>query len=163
MTASSTRAETRTDVAKVISRVKSDLRMIAHSTKAWSDDDVNKYAHDLELLVEHGYLFQVDITLLSGNSEVKAARYTVDNVTRHLNSDRPGNVLWPNVPNSTLRLVLILSDEGRKEFHTIRSRLEINWISNNADTSHINMHTTGNSSRTYSSGDLSISRQDWAR
>ena len=143
----------------VVRRVKADFRMIADSTGGWTERQVEDYAHDIEVLAKHEYLEWVDVTLFSRATEIQAARYTVNTETSRLESDRPGNALWPKMPNSELRIVLRLTDTGHEEFKKLHNKLRINWTGTYADTSHAALVSGGD--RTYSSGDFSMSRQDW--
>lgn len=64
------------DVEKVVRSIKADLIMIAGSTKAMTEDDAKKYAHDIELLAKNNYITTVDVTLMSSyESEVNAVKY----------------------------------------------------------------------------------------
>ena len=158
-TVTRTASYTDIDVEKVVRRVKTDLRMIADSTGGWTKSEVEDYAHDIEVLAKHEYLEWVDVTLFNGNTEIQAARYTVDTDSGHMESDRPGDALWPRMSKPDLRIVLRLTGKGREEFNSVQSTLRINWSSTNANTSHSTLVSGGD--RTYSSGNYNMNRQDW--
>src|SRR5882762_1909165 len=86
-----------TDIEATFRRFRSDIFMIADSTKAITRENAEEYAHDAEFLAKHGYLAHVDVTLLSAGVERKAARYTVNEDAGNLETSRPGGVLWPQM------------------------------------------------------------------
>jgi len=88
------------DVETAFRRFRSDIFMIADSTKAITRQKAEDYAHDAEYLAKHGYLRKIDLTLLNGSgAELRACYYTVNEQANDLVSSRPGGVLWPNVVN----------------------------------------------------------------
>ena len=107
-TSSSTKTFTFTqeDVAKVVRRFTSDLRMIAESSKSMTEAKAAQYGHDVEYLAQRGYLKMVDVTLLSAGAEVKAVQYVVQIGSNDLTPSKPGGVLWPEVSQPFLRIIL---------------------------------------------------------
>ncbi len=82
--------------------------MIAQSSGAMIEASARNYAHDIELLAKRGYLKKVDITLLSGAVEMRAAQYTVNTESGALTISRPGGVMWPRVVSPFLRIIISL-------------------------------------------------------
>ena len=94
------------DVEKVVRSIKADLIMIAGSTKAMTEDDAKKYAHDIELLAKNNYITTVDVTLMSSyESEVNAVKYLFQTENAS-GTERPGGVMWPYTPNGRIRIIL---------------------------------------------------------
>lgn len=150
------------DVEATFRRFRSDIFMIADSTKAITREQAEDYAHDAEHLAKRGYLAYADVTLLSGAIEHKAARYTVNEEAGDLESARPGGVLWPKVDSPRLRVVLSYTKKytsaAREE---TRPYLKISWVPCTEDTSHSGLKATGG--RDYSSNGYALHRKDFAQ
>jgi hypothetical protein len=160
-TATATATYTTTDIEKVVRRVTTDLVMIADSSGAITADMARDYGHDIELFAKKGYLKKVDVTLLSGITEVRAVRYDVNIASGSLTSNRPGGVLWPRVSSPYLRIVLFHTDDYTDAARQAMSgRLKIGWSPTNADTSHGGLTASG--SRDYVSNSYGMQRRDWA-
>lgn len=163
MTATRTASATYTqaDVGKVMRRVGADLSMIADSTGAWMPAETANYVHDVEELANRGYLDHVDVTLLSGGVEIKAARFVIDENASGLANQRPGDALWPRLPNPTLRIVLSYDRSyGATARESMRSTLKVNWVPSRHDTSHSTL--SRGASRSYASNAFGMRRLDWA-
>ncbi len=149
------------DIEKVVRCVKADLMMIGDSTGGWTSEKAGHYAHDVEVLAKGGYLKHADVTLFSGDVEVKAARFEVDTDAGSLTSSRPGGVLWPKVANPRLRLILTYTsayDDAARA--ATQSKLKISWSPTNDDTSHSSLKSAGG--RDYASNTYGMQRKDWA-
>lgn len=159
-TITTTETYSTTDVENVVRRVKADLVMIADSTGGWTRAETADYVHDIEALAKKGYLAWVDVTLLSGGTEVKAVRFDVDTDAGSLTTSRPGGVLWPRVVFPHLRIVISYTDDydadARRE---MSGRLKIPWSPSGADTSHSSLNSDGG--RNYTSNSYGIKRKDW--
>ena len=101
-----TETYTTTDIATVVRRFTADIVMIAQSSRAITEAKARDYAHDVELLAKEGYLKKVDLTLLSADVEVRACQYVVNTAANDLTMVRPGGVMWPQVANAYLRIVI---------------------------------------------------------
>jgi hypothetical protein len=159
-TSSSTKTYTNEDVAKVVRRFTTDLRMIAESSKSMTEAEAAKYGHDVEYLAQRGYLKMVDLTLLSVNAEVKAVQYIVQIGSNDLTPSRPGGVLWPEVNQPLLRIILTYTSDytaGLKE--ETRPKLKISWTPTDTRTSHSTLKESG--ARDYSSNGFGVSRRDF--
>jgi hypothetical protein len=158
-----TNTYTAADIENVVRRVTADLRMIAQSSGAITEAQATEYGEDIELLAKKGYLYSVDVTLLSGGQfgvEEKAASYTVNTNAGDLTSSRPGGTLWPRVTNPYLRIVLSYTlsyDAAAKA--ALQPKLNISWIPTNADTSHPSL--TQNGGRDYASNAWAMQREDY--
>lgn len=160
-TATATATYTVADIEKVVRCVKADLMMIGDSTGGWTPEKASHYAHDVEVLAKGGYLKHADVTLFSGDVEVKAARFVVDTEADGLTSSRPGGVLWPKVANPYLRLILTYTsayDDAARA--ATKGKLKINWSPSDADTSHSSLRSAGG--RDYASNAYGMQRKDWA-
>jgi len=152
---------TTTDVENVVRRVRADLAMIASSTGAWTPQEADDYAHDIEVLAKAGFLAWVDVTLLENGMELKAVRFFVDTDAGTLTTSRPGGVLWPRVTGASLRIVISYTHTytGAAREAT-RGKLKIGWTPTSADTSHSGLSSSGG--RNYVSSTYGMQRKDWA-
>lgn len=160
-TATKTATYTVADIEKVVTRVRADLMMIGDSTGAWTSEQSRNYAHDVEELAKAGYLTSVDVTLLSNEREVHAAKFVINTDASSWTSNRPGGVCWPRVSNPRLRVILFHSssyDDAAK--NAMKSKLEFNWSPTTEDTSHAGLASQGG--RDYASNSYGIQRLDWA-
>lgn len=158
-TTTETHTYTNTDIEKVMRRFTADIVMIAQSTLAITEDKAWDYASDMEALAKKGYLKKVDLTLLSGQVEVKATQYTVNAAGADLTTSRPGGVMWPKVANPELRMVVFHTnayDSAARE--AMRSKLKINWTPTTADTTHTTLTASGG--RDYESNGWGLQRKD---
>lgn len=152
---------TTVDVENVVRRVKADLIMMADSSGALTSDKARDYGHDIEVLAKNGYLRKVDLTLISGGNEIRAASYGVNTEAGGLSSSRSGGVLWPRIAGATFRIILFYTDAYTDDAKTSTSgKLKIAWSPTNADTSHSGLTSTGG--RDYTSNSYGMQRKDWA-
>ena len=149
------------DVQEVMLHLTADFVMIAQSTGAIPEQEARDYAHDIRELAVEGYLKKVDVMLMSGEFEMRAAVYEPKINTDGLTSSRPGGVRWPRVDNAELLVVISYSetytDDAREK---MRSRLKIAWSPSSADISHSSL--TQSDGRDYASNAYSIERKDWS-
>lgn len=162
---SSTYAATETysvaDIEVVMRRVTADLVMIASSTRAITEEKARDWGHDIEVLAKNGYLKKVDLTLLSHGVERKATCFEVNTASGDLTMSRPGGVMWPQVPNPELRIVLSYTqayDSAARE--RTSSKLKINWVPSRADLSHPTL--TSSAGRDYVSHGYGMQRKDFS-
>lgn len=160
-TGSETYTYTIADIETVVRRFTADLVMIAQSSGSITEAKAHQYAHDVELLAKNGYLKRVDLTLLSGTTEIMATQYTVNTAAGSFSMSRPGGVLWPRIPNATLRIILSYTDEyDPAARETLKGKLKIAWVPSAADTSHCTLTSTGG--RDYASNAWGMQRKDFA-
>ena len=154
-----TQTYTISDIETVMRRFKSDLLMIAQSSRALLESDAQNYANDIELFAKEGVLSFVDITLLDGMVEVEAARYTV-NTSNNLSTDRPGGVMWPRVENPRLRVVVWHTNGYNNAVkQRLIGKLKLTWMPSNEDIGHSRLTPVG--MREYASNGWAIHRQDY--
>jgi hypothetical protein len=149
------------DVEKVVRRVGADLTMIADSSGGWTSARTADYIHDIEELAKAGYLKHVDITLFSHGIEIKATRFVVNTDGSGLANQRPGDALWPKVPNPYLRIILSYNagyDSAAQE--QMRPKLKVGWVPSYDDISHATLTRGGD--RSYASNAFAMPRMDWA-
>ena len=161
-TSSSTKTFTFTqeDGANVVRRFTSDLRMIAESSKSMTEAKAAQYGHDVEYLAQRGYLKMVDVTLLSAGAEVKAVQYVVQIGSNDLTPSKPGGVLWPEVSQPFLRIILsYTSDYTAAVKEKTLPNLKIGWVSTDASTAHVSLKESGG--RDYSSNAFGVARKDF--
>ena len=156
-----TESYTYTDIETVVRRLTADLLMIAQSSGAITENEAYDYAHDIETLAKFGYLKKVDITLLSGASEIRAIQYVVNTSAGGLTMSRPGAVLWPCVENPYLRIVLgpTSSYDAAAEAR-MKGKLRFSWAPTNADISH--SYLKRGSDRSYASNGWGLQRTDYS-
>jgi hypothetical protein len=160
-TASETYTYTFADIETVVRRLTADLVMIAQSSGTIAEAKAREYAHDIEVLAKKGYLKRVDLTLLSGTTEIKATQYTVNTAAGGLSMSRPGGVLWPRIPNAELRIILSYTDDyNLLAREAMKSKLKITWVPTDADTNHVTLISTGG--RDYASNAWGMQRKDFA-
>jgi hypothetical protein len=112
-------------------------------------------------LAKKGYLRKVDVTLFSGFIEQRATQYTVNTASGDLIMSRPGGVLWPRVPNATLRIILSHTETYTAAAREVmRDRLWMSWGPTNEDTSHATLKSMGG--RDYASNAFGMQRKDFA-
>lgn len=164
-TTSSTETYSTLDVETVFTSFKAELRMIAASSAALTLAKAEEYGDDAEYLAKKGYLKWVDVTLLDGDDEVRAARYTVNTAAGELAPSRVGGVRWPKTPAGFVRIILhytaawwALSDDGRTR---VKGALKINWSPTDADTSHAALKAGGG--RAFVSNAYGLERKDYAK
>lgn len=160
-TYSSTSTYTIADVEKVMRSVKADLIIIASSTKAMTEDDATKYAHDIEVLAKKNHLEYADITLMNGSTEVRAIRYDFE-TEGAAGTERPGGVVWPLTPKDKggrIRIHLRYTDSSSAEKRA-ELPLKVSWVPSSTDTSH--KYLTSSTGRGYSSNGFGTNRKDFS-
>ena len=164
MTYSSTYASTYTeaDIAIVMRRFRTDLRMMAETTGGMTLEKAEQYGADIELLAKKKALAWIDVTLLNYGVENRAVRYTVDTETGELESSRPGGVLWPRLSSPRLRIIISYAPGGSaiKDDLSRTGKLAINWSPTDEDTSHSTLSSNGG--RAYNSNGYGLNRQDYS-
>ncbi|WP_428506474.1 hypothetical protein [Roseateles sp.] len=151
---------TQEDVAKVVRRFTSDLRMIAESSKSMTEAEAAKYGHDVEYLAQRGYLKMVDVTLLSADAEVKAVQYVVQVGSNDLTPSKPGGVLWPEVNQPFLRIILSYTNDYTAAVkEKTLPNLKLGWVPTDASTAHVSLKESGG--RDYSSNAFGVTRKDF--
>jgi len=152
---------TETDITKVVNRVRADLIMIAESTGTWSAECTKEIIHDIECLAQSGYLRQFDLTLLSAEEEIKAARYIVNTDSGSLSMSRPGGAMWPQVEKAKLRIVLSYNKKYNSAAREkLRKKLKRTWSTSSADISHATLNSAAG--RDYASNGYGMQRTDWS-
>lgn len=156
-----TTSYTAIDVEKVVRSIQADFIMIASSTRAMTIDKAKEYAYDIELLLKNNYLSKVDVTLMSP-SEVELTAIQYDFKTENATgTSRPGGVMWPNMPNGRVRIVLYHTSNYYQETEKVsKLPFKISWVRTNADTSHIGLVASGG--RGYSSNGFGTNRSDYS-
>jgi hypothetical protein len=159
----STSSYTFADIEKVVCNFRTDLLMMADSSKAMSQDEARKYANDVECLAKNGYLKSVDVTLLDVlGTELRAVRYDVDTQSGGMTGSRPGGVRWPQTQFGSIRVVVwYTSDYDDVAKEKLREKLEISWGPTSVDTSHSSLKS--GAGREYASNGFSMQRKDFTQ
>lgn len=149
------------DIETVMRRFSADIVMIAQSSAAITEEKAREYAHDAEMLARNDYLKRIDVTLLSGGVEQRAACYDVNTSSGDLATSRPGGVLWPRVPSPYLRIILSYTGAYTTAAREVmRGKLKIAWTPTSVDTSHATLWSGG--ARDYVSNGWGLQRRDYA-
>jgi hypothetical protein len=158
---SSTASYTFADIEKVVCSFRTDLLMMADSSKAMTQEKARQYANDVECLVKHGYLKKVDVTLLDWfGTEVRAVTYEVDTETGNITGSRPGGVRWPHTQHGWIRVVLWhTADYDDAASEKLRNKLELPWGPTSIDTSHSGLQS--GAGRNYASNGFGMQRKDY--
>lgn len=160
-TATATSTYTVSDIIIVVRQFTTDLKMMASSSRAMSEKKASEYGADVELLAAQGYLKAVDVTLMLGGTEIKAAKYQVDEKTGAMKSSRPGGVRWPETPGASLRVVITPTDSlTESALQSLSGRLNISWSHGAVDISHSSLNSSGG--RDYVSNGWGLRREDWS-
>lgn len=102
----------------------------------------------------------VDVTLLSAGKEVKAVQYVVQVGNSELTPSKPGGVLWPEVSQPFLRILLrYTSDYTAAVKEKTLPNLKIGWVPTDASTAHVSLRESGG--RDYSSNAFGVTRKDF--
>ena len=98
-----TKSFTKADIRKVVENFAADFSMMVQSTGLLTRDYVTKVVYDLNRFAESSYLVSVQIMLKDRNgTKLKAAVYKVSESAVGWVSERPGNNLWPRMPDGSL-------------------------------------------------------------
>ncbi|HLJ58757.1 MAG TPA: AAA family ATPase [bacterium] len=130
-----TDAYTVLDIRHVLSRFNANLRAIAQVTTCMSEEKVQDFVHDLQILAEYEYLVGVDLILVDvSGQKVRARAYAVSTEAWDWSVDLPGANLWPRTPAGSLDVVVThskswtsLSAPQRAEFRA-RNEFKISWV-----------------------------------
>lgn len=148
------------DVEASFRRFRSDILMIADSTKAITREEAENYAHDAEYLAKREYLKAVDVTLVNDGVERKALRYTVNERAGDLETSRPGGVLWPRFKDAYVRVILLCTSKYTDEIRkATKPYLKVSWGLTHDDICHSGLSTI--SARNYVSNSYGLQRTDF--
>lgn len=144
LTTTGTTTRTVVDVRKTFESFAADLDMIAHRTRKWDTTKVDDLVHDVLRWAEEYYVHRVDIVLLNAQGQsVRAVEYLVSEDNALATSDRAGLNNWPNLPDTSLQMVVDytakwknLTDEQRRQFMTGQRNA---WGRSQIDTSYPNL------------------------
>ncbi|WP_186038782.1 hypothetical protein [Burkholderia gladioli] len=150
------------DIEKVFRRFSADIKMIAESSKAMSLEAAEKYGHDIQILATKGYIKWIDVTLMSGATEICAVQYTVVTGQTDMSADKPGGVAWNPVAGGKLRIVVShTSDYTEETAAALSGKLKLSWGPTSDDLSHKTL--TSDAERQYSSKDYGLTRQGFSK
>lgn len=153
---------TETDIEKVVRRFRADLKMMAQNTGGMTEGKAGEYADDIEALARRSFLKKVDVTLLSGGKEVKAAVYTVNDKGGDLTAANPGGVMWPRMEDPDLRVIVTYNDSySADERAKLKEKLKLSWGPTDTDISHSGLTASGG--RDYMSNGWALQRKDYSK
>jgi hypothetical protein len=144
-TGTQTTTYTIADIQKVVDNFAADFSMMAQATGLWARDNVEKTVFDLKVFAENGYLIDVNIILKDRyGRQIRAAVYKVSESAKGWISERPGNNLWPRMPDGSLKVVATLTNAwwnmtGSEKERFIRDRLYGSWPITTEETSFLGL------------------------
>jgi len=146
------------DVENVMRNFSTDLRMIVESSNARSDSDIDLIVQDIAYFAKRKYVRYIDVTLLDGQEELRAAHYVVNEKSGEFEPSRPGGVLWPRVVNGRIRIVVGWTAKYADD-PPDRSRLKLPWGPSCEDISHTSL--TSSAGRNFTSSSYGLQRTDY--
>jgi hypothetical protein len=150
------------DIRKTFEGFEADLRMIARRTGKWTPEYVEKVFHDIIKLAEAKYLSAVSIVLVNAlNTPIRAAKYTVNESGTAISGDRAGGNDWPDLPNTSLTVILSYSSswgsltaQQRQQFEN--EKLKLGWSVTSIDNNFPGLSRTAG--QTYASNGYELSK-----
>ena len=154
------------DIRKTFEGFSADFRMIAARTGKKSISEVENYLHDIMAWAENKHLLYVDITLIdSANRPIKATRYSVDENGKAIQSERPGNNDWQNMPNSQLMVIIMnkyswnkMPLEDQNKFKQ-ENNFKLSWSPSQIDNSY--KHLTKEIAQLYASKGYELKKENF--
>lgn len=143
-TRTNTSTYTVVDIRKTFESCEADLRTIARRTGKWTTAYVSDIMHDVIKLAENGYLEVLSIALKRRSNDyiIRAAKFTVNDNGRALESDRAGrNNDWEDIDDTYLTVYLTYSSEwhnlstSQKRDFQNNNNFKISWTTTSDDTS----------------------------
>lgn len=157
-TATKSATYTIADVRDVVRQFTTDLKMMASSSGAETQEWAEKTGQDIEVLATEKFVKSVDVTLIGPyGGELRAVEYEVDEDSGQLTSSRPGGVLWPKTAGGAIRVVI---RKSRALTDAVNQRLNFSWAPSSADLSHSNLTSSGG--RNYVQNGYGLLRKDWS-
>ena len=141
-TGTQTTTYTVADIRKVVDNFAADFSMMSQATGLRSRENVAEVVSDLKVFSENGYLLQVKLFLQDKDgNKLRAALYSVSESAAGWKSERPGNNLWPRIPDGSLWVVATLTEawwqkpDVAKEAFVKERGLHSAWAKTDKDTS----------------------------
>lgn len=154
------------DIRKTFEGFSADLRMIGLRTGKKSTNEVEEYIHDVLKWAESKYLMQVDITLVDKEDKpIQAVRFKVDENGNAISSERPGNNLWTNIPDSKLLVIVTNSkswwslDESSRLKFMEENQFKLSWGRTAIDTSY--NHLSKSEAQLYASKGYELKKENF--
>jgi vacuolar-type H+-ATPase subunit I/STV1 len=149
-TVTNTSTYTVVDIRKTFEGFSADFRMIAARTGKKATIEVENYLHDIMVWAENKFLKYVDITLIDlSNKPIKAARYSVDENGKAIESARAGNNEWQNIPNTKLMIIVEnksawnnMTTEEQGKFKQANG-FKVSWVPSPIDNSYNHLSKDG--------------------
>jgi Bacterial HORMA domain family 1 len=165
-TVTNTTAYTVVDIKKTFEGFSADFRMIATRTGKKSITEVENYLHDIMAWAENKHLKYVDITLIDAdNKPVKAARYSVGENGKAIQSERAGNNDWQNIPNTQLKVIVMNKDswnkmpvEEKQKFKQSKD-FKVSWGPSQIDNSY--KHLSKDNAQLYASNGYELQKENF--
>jgi hypothetical protein len=159
-----TQSFTTADVGRVLDSFAADFDGISQSTGLWTRENVKAVAADVKLMASRGFLAEVSLCLSSAEGvQLRAARYTVNTSAGALAASRPGDHLWPQIPDGVLSVVVQQTDTWRHlpepEKEAFSRELNRRWTDSSIDTSFPTLRATDD--RSYVSSGYGLQRSTY--
>jgi hypothetical protein len=165
-TQTNTTTYTVVDIRKTFEGFNADFRMIAIRTAKKTITEVENHLHDIMAWVESKYLEFIDITLIDANKKpLKAARYSIDENGKAIQSDRAGNNDWQNIPNTQLVIIVTYKDSwknlsaSQQEGFKKNNNFILNWGPSSINNSYD--HLSKESAQLYASKGYELKKENF--
>lgn len=163
-----TQTYTNVDIRKVIDNFAADFSMMAQSTGLLSRESVAEVVYDLKILAEYKYLVDVKLILKDKDSnKIRAAVYKPSESAIGWNSDRPGNNLWPRIPDGFFSVIATLTQawwsktDTDKETFIKDTGLYNSWAQTKEDISLYGLNSSAG--QKYASGGYGWERMNYSK
>lgn len=165
-TVTNTSTYTVVDIRKTFEGFSADFRMIAARTGKKTTTEVENYLHDIMAWAENKFLKYVDITLIDlNNKPLKAARYSVDENGKAIESARAGNNDWQNILNTKLMIIVEnkstwnnMTSEEKEKFKQAND-FKVSWGPSPIDNSY--NHLSKDSAQLYASKGYELQKENF--
>lgn len=134
------------DVRRVLGSFAADFAMMvatAGLSADWPRNLIDQMVADLVDFADHGYIAEVHVSLWSGGTELRAARYTPSTFASGWTNDRSGGCIWPRTPSGTITVIAVYSDEwthaSDSDKSAFKGRLQLTWAPSDVDVSHLGL------------------------
>lgn len=165
-TVTNTSTYTVVDIRKTFEGFSADFRMIAARTAKKTTTEVENYLHDIMAWAENKFLKYVDITLIDlNNKPLKAARYSVDENGKAIESARAGNNDWQNILNTKLMIIVMNNDSWNnmpiteQDKFTQANNFKVSWGPSQIDNSY--NHLSKDSAQLYASKGYELQKENF--
>jgi len=154
------------DVRRVLGSFGADFAMMvatAGLSADWPRNTIEKLVADLVEFANAGYLKELHVSLCSGGTELRAARYTMSTSAYGWTNDRSGGCIWPRTPTGAITVIAVYTEKWKRatdnEKSLLKQRLQLAWTPADADLSHVGL--AQRQDRRYASNGFGLERMSF--